>query len=115
MMYGDEARIFHRLMFWQDRRLIPLLREALQSNNPYVVSAAGKGLGERGDTEGLDLIVSRYRELGLLHDDDESSLGRVLARMKQSEIRKIPEQWRQEHEEALAEAEQSRPDAYKLQ
>jgi hypothetical protein len=115
MAYGDEARLFRVLAFFQDRRLIPLLREALQSNNPYVVRAAGKGLGERGDIEGLDLIVTRYRELGMLHDDDESSLGRVLARMKQSEIRKIPEQWRQKHQKALAEAEQSRPDAYKLQ
>lgn len=115
MIYGDEARLFRVLAFFQNRRLIPLLREALQSNNPYVVRAAGKGLGERGDIEGLDLIVTRYRELGMLHDDDESSLGSVLARMKQTEIRKIPEKWRQQHQEALEQAEQMRPDAYKLQ
>ncbi len=115
MAYGDEARLFRVLAFFQDRRLIPLLREALQSNNPYVVSAAGMGLGNRGDIEGLNLIVTRYRALGLMHDDYESSLSRVLSRMKQSEIRRIPEQWRKEHQEALAEAEQRRPDAYKLQ
>ena len=110
-----EGRVFQKLMAWQDRRLIPLLREALQSNNPYVASAAGIGLGYRGDTQALDLIVNRYRELGLHTDGHTGNLSMVLSRLKQSEIRAIPEQWRQEHQEALAEAEQSRPDAYKLQ
>lgn len=110
-----QGRVFQKLMAWQDRRLIPLLREALQSNNPYVVSAAGIGLGSRGDYQGLDLIVSRYRSLGLYTDAHTGNLSMVLSRLKQSEIRAIPGQWRQQHKDALEQAEQSRPDAYRLQ
>lgn len=115
VMMHEEGRVFTLLAFWQDRRLIPLLREALQSNNPYVVNAAGMGLGNRDDTQGLEVVVARYRALGLVTNEYVGALARVLSRFKQSKIRDIPEQWRQEHQEALAEAEQSRPDAYKLQ